>query len=231
MRWKEVHRRHKPYCMGTLYWQMNDRWPVASWSSLEYDGRWKALHYRAKESLKDVAVSFERDGNALKVYLISDHRKTETGELVIRLYELNGSLLEEALFDVTVPNNQSEVAATVHLTDWLANYEPAKVVVSAELTVNDRHIDEKYYYFVCTKDMDPPKATVKVKGTDEPHQFKISADAFAKQVWLATEEEGYFTANFFDLLPGKEKMVRFIPRHPASESKITVTAASMVDMV
>lgn len=45
----EAHRRNRPYCMGTLYWQLNDSWPVVSWSSIDYYGNWKALHYQAKE--------------------------------------------------------------------------------------------------------------------------------------------------------------------------------------
>jgi beta-mannosidase len=44
----EAHRRAMPYCMGSLYWQINDCWPVASWSSIDYFGRWKALHYTAR---------------------------------------------------------------------------------------------------------------------------------------------------------------------------------------
>ena len=68
----DAHRRSKPYCMGTLYWQFNDCWPVASWSGIDYYGRWKALHYQAKASFKPVIPLIEELTNELNIYVLND---------------------------------------------------------------------------------------------------------------------------------------------------------------
>ena len=68
----EAHRRNKPYCMGTLYWQMNDCWPVASWAGMDYLGRWKAPQYVAKRSFRDVSLSIESKHSEVLVHLVSD---------------------------------------------------------------------------------------------------------------------------------------------------------------
>ena len=68
----EAHRRAKPYCMGTLYWQLNDCWPAVSWSGIDYFGRWKALHYHVKKAYKKILVSMTEDNGILRVYIVSD---------------------------------------------------------------------------------------------------------------------------------------------------------------
>lgn len=64
----EAHRRNKPYCMGTLYWQLNDVWPVASWSSIDYYGRWKALHYYVRDVFRPVVALPIVEDDILKIY-------------------------------------------------------------------------------------------------------------------------------------------------------------------
>ena len=68
----EAHRRNRPYCMGTLYWQLNDSWPVVSWSSIDYYGNWKALHYQAKRAFAPILINPIQQNDSLCVYLISD---------------------------------------------------------------------------------------------------------------------------------------------------------------
>ncbi len=72
----EAHRRDKPYCWGSLFWQHNDCWPVASWASRDWYGRWKAQHYFARPAFDDILVSPLAEGNTLNVRLVSDRRKT-----------------------------------------------------------------------------------------------------------------------------------------------------------
>src|SRR6185295_18349763 len=79
----EAHRRAKPYCMGSLYWQLNDCWPVASWSSIDYYGRWKALHYTVKEAFQKYLISVDDTGKFFVIYITSDD--TGPSKAVLRL--------------------------------------------------------------------------------------------------------------------------------------------------
>ncbi len=83
----EAHRRNKDRCMGTLYWQLNDCWPGASWSSIDYYGKWKALHYKVKESFAPVILSHEFIDSNLQISVVSDLTTSFHGELNISLSE------------------------------------------------------------------------------------------------------------------------------------------------
>ena len=86
----ETHRRMNPICMGTLFWQLNDCWPVASWSSRDYFGNWKALHYTAQDVFAPISLSLEKTkNNSLNICAISDITNC-TDTLVINTYSLSG---------------------------------------------------------------------------------------------------------------------------------------------
>ena len=68
----EAHRRNRPYCMGSLFWQLNDSWPVVSWSSIDYYGNWKAMQYQSQRAFAPVLINAIKEGDDLCVYLISD---------------------------------------------------------------------------------------------------------------------------------------------------------------
>lgn len=91
----EAHRRDMPYCMGSLFWQHNDCWPVASWSSRDYYGRWKAQHYFTKKAFTDILVSPIADNETLDVFIVSDRLKPTPGQLDIRVMDLQGNVLYE----------------------------------------------------------------------------------------------------------------------------------------
>ena len=84
----EAHRRNKAKCMGSLYWQLNDCWPGASWSSIDYYGKWKALHYKVKDAFAPVIVSHEFVENGdLLITVVSDRLTEFDGELQVTLSE------------------------------------------------------------------------------------------------------------------------------------------------
>lgn len=227
----EAHRRNMPYCMGTLYWQINDCWPVASWSSMDYYGRWKALHYIAKESFKDEALMFEQTADALNVYAVSDKLEVKQAELKLALKTLTGEILEEKQMTVEVKPNQSTELTTFDLTTLIGDNAKETLVMAGELVIDSEQIDEKKHYFVPIKDLPLQKAEITVKRLDEAGQFEISTDQFAKSIWLDTDERGYFSENYFDLLPGERKVVEFISRDGEINPEMMLVTQSMSDMI
>jgi len=87
----EAHRRSQPYCMGTLYWQLNDCWPVASWSSIDYYGNWKALNYVVRDVFAPIGLSITKNENEkFSIWIMSDKRTDINDTLIINSYNLKG---------------------------------------------------------------------------------------------------------------------------------------------
>ncbi|QSF45701.1 beta-mannosidase [Paenibacillus tianjinensis] len=208
----ESHRRNKPYCMGTLYWQMNDCWPVASWAGMDYYGRWKALQYTARKSFKDILLSIEEmDGENVKVHAVSDLRETLSGKLVLRLHDFSGSVLKEWNQPVQLAADSAAVVFTVPAAELLEGYDPKQVVLVASLLAEGSLLEQKELYFAAAKEikLNKPILTVaEVRGSGGL-SFTVSSDVLARGVYLTAEEEGIFSDNFFDLLPGEPKTVQF----------------------
>lgn len=122
----EAHRRDMPYCMGSLVWQHNDCWPVASWSSRDYYGRWKAQHYFTVKSFADLLVSPIEKDNTLQIYMVSDRLKSTSGKLTVCVLRLDGNgVVKEFKKQITVPANTSTVIWK-EAVDGLLNGEKKK---------------------------------------------------------------------------------------------------------
>lgn len=104
----EAHRRAKPYCMGTLFWQINDCWPVASWSSIDYQGRWKALQYYAARAYSEVIVSpYREDTGKIAVKVVSDRTSGFDAVLEVRVVSMDGRILYRNDSKIRVPADGS----------------------------------------------------------------------------------------------------------------------------
>jgi len=237
----EAHRRHKPFCMGTLYWQMNDCWPVASWASMDYYGRWKATHYYAARSFRDVAVSVDgTSGARVDVYLLSDVVVGGRGTLRLTLADFRGGALSETAHDVELPVNAAKKAMSLETDALLAGRDPSRTVLLVRLEVNGAVVDAKEHYFAPSKSLALEPASIQVEAVEGSGgtRFTLSSDTLAKQVWLSSEAEGIFSDNFFDLVPGFPVTVEFRARTYAADAPAfapgrpgAVEVRSMIDFV
>jgi beta-mannosidase len=235
----EAHRRNMDYCMGTLYWQMNDCWPVASWSSMDYYGRWKAIQYFAKKSFRDVMLSFDLNEDVVEFHVVSDIQKPINGTLVWSLYDFQGNLLEKESHPIEVPANTAVKVLDWALGEWMGNYNPNQTVLVGEVIAAGELLDSKEHYFSYSKHLeltlDPSIEVAELEGSAGT-EFVLTTRSLAKQVWLQSEEEGIFSDNFFDLVPGIPKTIQFLKRDtggaafaPASPGRLEVK--SMVDFI
>ena len=207
----EGHRRAMPYNMGSLYWQINDCWPVASWSSTDYYQKWKALQYYAKKGFEPVLVSPFTVNDSLKVGIVSDRLSPITGQLRLTLIDFSGKVVWENKDEVQVPANSSATYFGASLKDFLSGENVKEIVLKAELIENEKPAANNVFYFLPFKELKVP--TPKVEFTVSPTQggFEIglSTDKLAKNVFLTIGgEEGFFSDNYFDLLPGEKVSVR-----------------------
>ena len=203
----EAHRRDKPYCMGTLYWQINDCWPVASWSSRDYYGRWKALHYFVGKAFDDVLVSpIERDGR-VEVWIVSDRRDVLRGNLLVEAYTMQGECVASLTQPVKLNSDESRKFVDVAAEQLIGNRRPSEVVITARFTASREHkVYTNNCFLLKQKDMEFPKVhiTAEIESIAKGFRLTLRSDGFARSVCLGTgEKECFFTDNYFDILPGQ----------------------------
>ena len=204
----EHFRRSRPETMGSIYWQLNDCWPVASWSSIDYYGRWKALQYYARRFYASVLVSPHVEAGALKVYVVSDKVKAEPATLRVRLMNFDGKVLLEE----THPIEVEPLTSKVYL-DWplkkLADAgaaDTSRVFVLAELTAGKKEISSNLTYLAPTKEIHLVPAALKVETAKAKGSYKIrvTSPVLARSVYLSFGSlDVKVSDNYFDLLPGE----------------------------
>jgi len=227
----EAHRRNMPLCMGTLYWQINDCWPVASWSSIDYYGRWKALHYAAREAYKEQLISTIIENGKVNVYVVSDRLKPINGVLVLTLVDFNGKeLWSKKIINLSVPANTSilafDIAENILQTKALINNSVLKITLSE----NQKELATNNFFFVPEKEMSliKPKISVKTVQKGNAITLTLKTDVLAKGVFISFPDvKGSYSDNYFDLLPGSKKTITFIAKSPIG--KIKPKIISLID--
>ncbi len=217
----EGHRRAMPYCMGSLYWQINDVWPVASWSSTDYYQKWKALQYYVKKGFAPVLVSPYIDGAKLRVGIVNDRLEKVNAELYLRLMDFDGQVIWEEASLVEIPANSSDDYFDVNRWEFTYRKNLQNLVFTAELRENGEVISKNNFYFRPYKELKvpTPKLEYAVMKADDGFTIDIKTDKLAKNVYLQIgKEEGFFSDNYFDLLPGEGTSVHL--KTDISEEKL-----------
>lgn len=209
----EAHRCAMPYNMGSLVWQLNDCWPVASWSSSDYFHRWKALQYQIKNSFEPVLICSLTKNDSTFITIVSDKLKPIHGDLEMKVCNFSGKTLYEKKLEVNIAPN----AVTHVIKDKTANFSlhPEETYMLLKFMGSDETIPAKTHFFSKPKDMKLTKPDIKISIEKHGKNFLIhlKTDVLAKNVYLSSEnQEGDLTENYFDLLPGVEKNVVFTPK-------------------
>ena len=233
-------RALRPVCMGTLYWQLNDLWPVASWSSLEYGGKWKHLHYQAKRFYAPVAIVAKPSaaGGAVEFWALNDTAQTVAAEAEGRLMTFGGETVAEDGFPVVLPPGSATLIARRPLDDFGTADERkgrfvAMRIVAATGGTKPVHsvLHRNEWFFAPFKDCPVEDASITI-GTAESAscQVTLSTDKPAFFVWVnATGVRGEFDDNSFTLLPGEPRTLAFAPKGPVAAETFR-RALSVVDL-
>jgi beta-mannosidase len=205
-------RRNMPRTMGALYWQLNDIWPGPTWSSLDFQGRWKALHFAAKRFYAPLLISGVEDtgSGSVAVTLTSDRLEPAAGEIRWRVTTTGGELLAEGTEVVTIAPNQSQHALDIDCSEWLASAGPRRLLVWLELHAGGELVSGNLVWFALPKhlELEAPSIQMRVKPEGGGWSVILKSDKPALWVWLE-HEQGPITPsdNFFHLAPGVEKRV------------------------
>lgn len=206
----ESHRTDMPSCMGSLYWQLNDCWPVASWSGIDYYGRWKALHYFVKKSFENIILtSFEENG-ILNIHCVSDLETPVDAFLKLKLINFDGKVLWQDSLSIQTPGNSSSLIFKMKTDELVKKGNPASLVLVSELLLPDGKKYTDLHYFTQPKNLQLEKPALNVKVSENEMDFlvNISSDKLVKNLFLSAGVfPGRFSDNFFDVLPGKEYFI------------------------
>lgn len=214
-------RRNRGRCMGAIIWQLNDIWPVASWASIDYYGRWKALHYAAKRFFAPVMISAEEEGElsqnpkineyhpaplekSFRLNVCNETLRDVTGEVVWALRTPDGAIVRQNQQTLTIPAMSAK---------WLDKVDCADAsltghYVSFAFVVDDVALSEGTCIFCAPKHFEfvDPRLTLETRGDT----LVVTSHAYAKQVWLESEDADLLLDdNAFDMNPGT-KVVRVV---------------------
>ncbi len=213
----EVHRQQMPYCMGSLYWQLNDCWPVASWSSIDYYGNLKALHYTVRDKFAKIIISSEKAiDNKIPIYIISDSLQDIGGKLELTLTDFGGNILhQEILNPITGKANTSTLITHYKIPSKYMGKTNDKVLIISFFSTQNKLIARKLHYFEYPSKLILSEPTISFKLSKEKNKYILSlkSNVLAKGVFISTTTgiEGKYSDNYFDLLPNEEKKVIFEP--------------------
>lgn len=201
----EAHRRAKPYCMGTLYWQLNDCWPVTSWSSVDYYGRWKASHYQVKRSFENVLLSVQKGNETYRIQVINDDVVAYDGVAEVEIVNFKGEVLWNKKVNYKSEAN-SNTTPLLLTTGDLMGIKLDSVYLSMKFNSNAKHW-QSTYFFEKPKELKLTKPTIQITKLDET-TIEITSDVLAKNVFLSADEDVFFSDNYFDVLPNQKVIVK-----------------------
>ena len=208
----EAHRRNRPYCMGSLFWQLNDSWPVVSWSSIDYYGNWKALMYQSKRAFVPILINAIKEDDDLCVYLISDELQDHDGvRLNVELMDFDGKVHGKWTQSGMLAANSSVLFMKKPAGELQGKLSAANSLLHFTLkTKNGATLADDVFYFAYPKDQKLPEANIEtsVRRRGDAIEMTLKTDKLARDIFVEVPVQGVrFTDNFFDLLPGQRKKI------------------------
>ena len=219
-------RRRKFRSAGALIWQLNDCWPVASWSLIDYYGALKASYYYTKRAFDNMTLSLVLNGDSIEAWAVSDLLDEKDGVLEIAVFKIGGAKIFSRIIDVTIPGNSSNLLIRLPLSD-LKIQDPSNLVIvgilkvrSLEPSYDTLFLDQwKYINFVKPK----IKLTVARALDKDGRRFelKVVSNTFVKALKLEVRGmEAIFSDNCYDMIPKVERNLEVRLERPLKSSEL-----------
>ena len=217
-------RRNTPRTMGTLFWQLNDYWPVASWASIDYHHRWKALHYMAKQFFAPLLVSGveNMEKGTVDLYITSDLPEPCRGKLSWTVTNAASKTLAQGKKQAAIKhgNHREHV---VNLNECIARYGIRDLIIWLELAVDGKSVSTNMVTFARPKHLElyPPDISAEIKQNNDNIIVTLKTKAPALWTWLEVDGiDARFSDNFFHLLPGKPNHITLQTDKPLTVAEV-----------
>lgn len=206
----EYWRSTKPRCMGTLYWQINDTYPVHSWASLDYGGHWKLLHYMAKRFYLPVSVVAVPEGEQILIKAINDTAARAQIGVEVRAIDVAGGERMLHAGKASVSPDAASVVARVPLR----KLGDGEFLFISWTDADGKLLGENDFFPKAYKYYEPAPAKIKASwsGSDEKPVLTLTTDRPALFVTASVDVPGYFSDNALTLIPGRPAKLGFTPR-------------------
>lgn len=227
-------RRDRPRTMGSLFWQLNDCWPVVSLSSVDYYGRWKALQYYARRFYAPLLVSpIVKDG-VLSVYVVSDKTEPVEATLRVRIMKFDGGVVSEKTLPVTLPplSSQSYLQIPEDSFSHEPGVAPAKTFAAMDLTVDGKKVSTNLIYFVPVPQVHLPadRLTSDITSSNGRYNLHISSAVLARDVHISFgDTDAKVSDNYFDLVPGESRDIQISSKASLSDLKKNMQIMTLAD--
>lgn len=206
-------RGSRPRSMGSLYWQLNDAWTSISWSSIDYYGNKKALHYKLSEIYAPILLGMDETENGLyNLWISNDLQRDINGRVRILVEDMKGNQMFAFSEVVDIKANSCyrlPESIKINVSKKRKSECFARIILMEEDTV----LCERLHFFVYPKDLKLVKTELEPKVTfaDGKYTLEFNSKVFVKDVFVSTTEAGEFSANYFDVLPNTTKTITFVP--------------------
>ena len=226
------HRASRPYTMGSLYWQLNDVWPGASWSSIDYAGRWKALHFHAKRFFADHAVAALRDEGVTRVSLLNDRQQGLQATWRMRVMDLDGALRNEQRHTVALPPLSALEVGRFADADLLKGADPTRTVAVVELFDGATLLSQQVVYFAPAKALalSPAKIDSTLRADGKGAVLTLRAPKLVRALWIDFDGvDATLDDNALDLVPGETVTIRLRSKADLPTLRRTLRLTSLAD--
>ncbi|TXB66512.1 beta-mannosidase [Phaeodactylibacter luteus] len=220
----EAHRAAKPFCMGTLYWQLNDCWPVASWSGIDYYGRWKALHYHVRQAYQPVIGVLDVRRAVWKAVFIKDEAGDQQVTARLGLYSIAGKRHWMAEHRLRVGPEANTVWEVPELQQESEGLEKGQRFVRLEVLREGTVVYDRIIWLDKPKELQlrPPEVLWRLEQGEGHLTATLSSSNLVKNLYVQLEGvEANASDNFFDLFPGEEKTIRWALRAGETPGQLT----------
>jgi beta-mannosidase len=227
-------RRDRPRTMGSLFWQLNDCWPVVSSSSIDYYGRWKTLQYYARRFYSPLLVSSQvKDGN-LNVFVVSDKTTSTPATLRVRIMKFDGTVVSNDTQTINVPALSSAIYIRVPVDSVTEakGIDPADVFAAMDLMVGDKQVSSNLMYFAPTKEVHLPATHIENQftGANGAYTLHLSSGVLARSVYVSFgDDDANLSDNYFNILPGESRDIHVESKTGIDQLKKSMNIISLAD--
>lgn len=220
-----------PYTMGSLFWQINDVWPVASWSCLDFQNNPKAFYYTAKKAFNPIIVVPCNYKNNFTLSVVSDKRDSFSAKAEMKILDFNGKILWSKNVPANIPANTSKECFKINTNELIKNMDTTQIVFSVKLLTGDKLLAYNLCYFTEPKNLKLPKSEIikVIKEIEDGYSITLSSEKLVKDLYIETDLKGWFSDNCFDILPGEKVTVSFKTKEKTENFGEKLKLFSLID--